>query len=384
MADKIDKLTDEIAETLRELYESTENQMLSTVNNTLVEPIKPGENFKAEQLAKKERLKKLLTSESEKASKLLDSVTKNAAKMAGISPKTIQQENGKNGRLLLESALSYFVQSAISITRLERTKPLYEAIFEQTQQGIENGLPITTKSGRQWGYKEYMEMNVRTTIQHEIQEKALKAGTDAGVVFFLCNSFSDCANDHKDYQGRIYYNRDYKSFNLTDDAMEEIGAFIRAKQMLSIQEVQDGDPWLSTRPNCRHKFSGISIEQALGTNPKVLLKALKLETGTYKPENYEDMQRQRYNERQIRYYKNRKNLNESSRELVDRGSEMDRLYRQQITKDNIIVKRWQMKQRNLLESNPNLDRDYRRETRSILLNDLGARSTLARERRTAP
>ena len=85
--------------------------------------------------------------------------------------------------------------------------PLKEAIFKQTQEGIDKGIKIRTKRGNM-GYKEYMEMAVRTTIQNEIGEQQLKFNVDAKVVFYISNVFQDSADDHADYQGKYYYDEE--------------------------------------------------------------------------------------------------------------------------------------------------------------------------------
>ena len=45
----------------------------------------------------------------------------------------------------------------------------------------------------------------------------------------------------------------------------------------------------------------------------------------------------------------------------------------QISSDKMRVRQWQAQQRKLVASNPVLERDYRKETREILLKDLGAK-----------
>ena len=45
----------------------------------------------------------------------------------------------------------------------------------------------------------------------------------------------------------------------------------------------------------------------------------------------------------------------------------------QAAKDRVLTSRWQKHNRLLVKNNPVLSRDYRRETRDILLQDLGVR-----------
>jgi hypothetical protein len=372
MADKLDRLTDEIAETLREVYETTESAMLQQANKLLVK----GE-FNKQKIASITKLRKELLIQAKEANEILEAVTKNAGKLADFSPKKVIEDNRKGTELLIESTQQHFIKSIQRITRLEKTMPLYEAIFKQTQEGIKNGLPIAVKGKdgktRQYGYKEYMEMSVRTTVQREIGETQLSLGTKANTVFYLCNSFADCADDHADFQGQLYYHENYKSFNLNPEILKRIDTLIQSKRMRSFQDVRENEPYLTTRPNCRHRLTPISIDQALNESTADLMKALRLSTGTYKAENYDALQEQRYNERMIREYKDRLNQNESMLQSVDKGSEIQGLYQKQVAKDKSMVKAWQARQRTLIKSNANLERDYRKETRNILVQDLGAR-----------
>ena len=330
-----------LSEDLRQIYETTENEFnlrvqLSIKNNkSLVE------------------LKKELNKANQRS---LDRVKLILEDKKFDSKEIINNTILINDRLI-RSAIKEYQNSKLVIKRLEKVIPLKEAIFKQTQIGIDKGLSIRT-GGRTWSYKAYMEMAVRTTIQNEIGEQQLDAGRDNGIVFYISNVFADCADDHKDYQGKKYYDKNYKTF-VSKELAIEIDKIIRQENMLSVQEVRDKKPYLTTRPNCRHTLKAISIEQALTKSSKTLVDELKIKTCSYKPKNYQELQTQRYNERMIRKYKERIEMNE------ELGYDT--------TKDKRLVKVWQERQRELIKSNPNLQRDYRRESNKVLLTDLGAK-----------
>ena len=84
------------------------------------------------------------------------------------------------------------------------------------------------------------------------------------------------------------------------------------------------------------------------------------------------MQEQRYNERMVRKYKARSSINQ---ELLAQDPNNE-LLKRQIALDNTRVRQYQGKLRTLVKSNPVLERDYRKETREILLKDLGAKYNL--------
>ena len=315
---------------IRELYETTENDY----NLRVQLAVKKGKS-RTDLLAS-------LRKSAKAASKLLNGLTDN---------KSVVDITAKMNKNLIKSSERGFVRTKARVTRLARTVPLVEAIERETRQGIKAGLKVKV-NGRNYGYKEYMEMKVRTTIQNEIGEKQLEAGKAAGVIFYICNAFSDAADDHSAWQGKIYYDKDVGRSN-------EVREFIKKKKLKSVQWVRGKPVWLTTRPNCRHFLTSISVQQAMGVEPKNLLAALKLTSGKHKDKNYDLTQKQRYNERQIRKYKTRLESNEKL------GND--------IAQDKLLVRKWQSQQRGLIKKNPQLERDYRKESSSVILTDLGAK-----------
>jgi hypothetical protein len=230
-------------------------------------------------------------------------------------------------------------------------------VFRQTQIGISKGLPITikTKSGntRQYGYKEYMEMKIRTAIQTEISDIQVKTGHP----FWICNEFGDCAKDHQKLQGKYYYNEDA-------ELLEEQKKYIITHKILSIQEVKEEPYWLTTRPNCRHAFTPISWEQMIGG---ITAKELKISKGTFKSTAYKLANEKSKNERNIRFYKSRLTNNQEEYKITP-----NKILLEAINKDRVLVNKWQAQQRQLIKENPFLERNYKRETRNAIFGDLGA------------
>lgn len=367
------KLTDEISDAMRELFETTEQNMISRVNSQLVDGMKSenGSEWQKIQNRKAKKLKELLKKDGIRSKKLIIQALEKASVMADFNPNKIIKDVEKRTDILIASAMREYQKQKKQVLKLEKTRPLEKAIFQQTQQGIQDGIPVFYKNKRKVGYKEYMEMNVRTTVQHEIGDRQLDAGSDANIVFYIVNEFADCADDHADYQGKVYYDQRFMSFNLNDEIKKRISSHIRKHRMKSVQQVRDKEPFLTTRPNCRHTLTAISIDQALGESTDSLLKELRLKSASYRPKNYEALQEQRRNERTIRHYKARKEMNEKL--YAQSGSEY---HKQQVAHDRALVTKWQKRQRSLLNSNPHLERDYRRETKKVLVQDLGAKYNL--------
>lgn len=292
------------------------------------------------------------------------------------SIKTTTKILGNIGDALGISTDSLIQDSAKNINGLQREFRLRSAdnirkdLFRATQEGIEKQPKVVTKSGRKWGYKEYMEMNVRTTLAHELGEMQLEFGGDAGVVFYLCNTFSDSANDHAPFQGKYYYDMRYKEFGYDAQTVEVITNTIREKKILPMQYVRENAPFLGTRPNCRHRFTPVSIQQATGVSPKKITEDLKLSTGTYKDSKYVATQSLRAIELNIRNYDYKMRINRKLA-LTTNDPILRSKFNQLYLHNKKLTERWVSRRDKLINRNPILREDKRRETREILLNDMG-------------
>jgi len=366
MNKKINQISDELTLILKEVLETTEENAKEIVFKYLNKESGIFD-YKTFQEIQKPRIKEELQLAIKDAIGKLNTAVENTKTVVEYNTEKIQKEIfSKTNGLVLASIREYNL-GVSRVLRLEKIIPLKEAIFKQTQEGIDKGIKIRTKRGNM-GYKEYMEMAVRTTIQNEIGEQQLKFNVDAKVVFYISNVFQDSADDHADYQGKYYYDERYKSYGFTTDLLTEIQNRINQLSMLSVQEVRDGEPYLTTRPNCRHRLTPISIKKVLNNLPDEIIADMRLSDGTYKDKNYMLSQEQRKNERMIRKYKARK---EHNIKLYEQTA--NELYNEQSKKDNLLLRQWQQKQIRLVKANPQLDRDYRRETKNIVLNDLGAK-----------
>lgn len=339
------KKIDAISDTMRIIYESAENNMVKEVNLSVARD-------SLRSLPRIQLLKRRLDVIKNNTDNIVESMLKKISDDEGIKLSRVADDNRLLTGNLANSALNLYNRSFNRIS-LRGTIPLKEAIKNEAQRNFDTRMKVTYRDGRNVGYKEYMEMSTRTTLQQEIGASQLDAGERAGVVFYITNHFKDCADDHADYQGKIYYDERYKSFGY-DNA--EIEAIIRSKRMLGVQTVRDGKPWLTTRPNCRHTFTPISIDQARG-GAKKLVDDLKISTGSYRDKNYQDTQKQRYNERQIRFYKARMEQNEALSSVLGDNTMADTVQR-----DKVLVSKWQARQRALIDKNPTLGRDYYRES----------------------
>lgn len=249
------------------------------------------------------------------------------------------------------------------------TQGLYDTIKKQMEEGIKYGVPITYANGRKMPFKSHMEMSIRTTIQNEASNRMENATKALGIIFFLASEHADCADDHIKAQGKLYVNEDWGSAVLDTELREKIKELIALKNIQTVQWIKGSPVYFTTRPNCRHFLIPITIEQAFG-NLNSLKSMLKTKKGSYLEENYNDLKKQRYNERAIRFYKERARTKIALYQKTD-----DPLLKADLLsdaqRDLAKVRSWQAKQRKLILSNDDLMREYRREDVNKMAQDLG-------------
>lgn len=375
MARDIHNVTDDVSLVMREMIDATENAIVLETALHLNKGAKSdnAKDYIKTQVASKKQLNNKLQKVADKSQKMLNNVVDNIGAYTGTDTKALKKDVASGMKMLVRSAKAMQNKTLKKVSRLEKYATtaqfipnLDKSIIEQTKLGIDKGLPVTYKNGRKVTYKAYMEMAVRTGIQQEIGNRQLEAGRNANIVFYVVNEFADCADDHADYQGRMYYDEGYQDFPLQDEIKGLIQDHIQRNGLLSIQAVRDNEPYLTTRPNCRHKMKPVAIDRVLQESVEDIKKDLGYKTKSYRPQNYEATKVQRYNERNIRKYKQR---SLTYKALYDKTK--NKQYLIQAQKEKRLVSLWQKRQREHMKANPQLFRDYERESPKVLLQDLG-------------
>lgn len=380
--DKIDDLVD----ILGEAYAEIENTFLIRNNQQLLKYLDNPKEWKNKQLENRLKYKKLLVSS---AKKQIDLINEKAEKVFLLSYKQIDDEsvkiteseivaenlpsdvkeqikaikefNAKEILKLANQSLSVYQKQVQIINKVSTPETLYEAVKNQMPKGINNGFKVNYNNGKQFSWKAYMEMNLRTTVHQEMTNHQIKVGAKLNQVFYICNSFSDCAPDHADYQAKIYYNAD-------SDIGEKEQEYIDQNNILSMQEVINNEPFLTSRPNCRHEFHAIPTSEVLNMSDDEILEKENLKFGDYKSANYDKLMEQRKNERQIRKWK----LREENAKKIAQSSGLKDVADVKYASQK--VKEWQARQRDLISKNKDvLTRQYERENAKIIVNDLGVR-----------
>lgn len=95
-------------------------------------------------------------------------------------------------------------------------------------------------------------------------------------IFYLASSHDDCAEDHWDYQGRMYIDSAWKNLIKDEKLKSKIYTYIANNGVKTLQWVT-GDPvWFITRPNCRHYFKSITVDEALKFSVEELSRKYKM------------------------------------------------------------------------------------------------------------
>lgn len=79
--------------------------------------------------------------------------------------------------------------------------------------------------------------------------------------FYMASWHKDSARDHKDYQGKLYYDESTKD--------EDVLEYAREHDLKSLQWVTGKPVWFVTRPYCRHYFTQHTLEEVKkGVKPR--------------------------------------------------------------------------------------------------------------------
>lgn len=141
---------------------------------------------------------------------------------------------------------------------------------------------------------------VRRTKEEKLKQ-GLKDNRDQTVpiIFYLSSWHDHCADGHQDYEGKIYVDKYWKS---TMEKHPEllwmipgITAYIRNHKVQTIQGITHGEPYLVTRPHCKHFFIPIdnftvltsSLNAIKRENPQGFKKSAKKTPGQYRLEYYQ-------------------------------------------------------------------------------------------------
>lgn len=168
------------------------------------------------------------------------------------------------------------------------------------------------------------------TIRRNYVKKGLKKD-----VFFLVSKHEDSAEDHKDYQGRVYVNRNWKDMVSDRETRKLINVYISKNRILEFQWIVDKPVYMITRPNCRHYFMSLPTNEVLNNTADVLLEKYDMVEKVGERGGLQTLQRLR-------------NINSTIDTYSRRLAYYDALYKayptqeleKAITKNRFLLRRW--------------------------------------------
>lgn len=162
-------------------------------------------------------------------------------------------------------------------------------------------------------------------------------------IFYLTSRHNDSAEDHKPYQGKLYVDAKWKTL-IKDERLKAIlEDFISKNVPYTFQWLIGKPVWFITRPNCRHYYLPISVEEALNNSNIELLKKYDMtreigQRGQYQTMNHPTNKKwytiqnvktiiKKYRER-LKFHLEAKKINDNI--------EVQKL----IKKDRLLIKKW--------------------------------------------
>ena len=125
---------------------------------------------------------------------------------------------------------------------------------------------------------EKFKNNLSGSVETRNKESYLKNIMSDGI-FYLCSKHDRCACGHEEYQGKIFVSADWMARSTAStDSTDSTGytaaikSYIRNHKCLTIEEAVDSPIYLVTRPNCRHFFRKLDVDEVLHNSANKLLK----------------------------------------------------------------------------------------------------------------
>lgn len=130
-----------------------------------------------------------------------------------------------------------------------------------------------------------IESESKVDILHETSidnidnaNKEKEIDTDKMKIFYLASKHRDCAEDHKDWQGKVYVDADWESINMPFELHNAIDYYLKRNSVQTMQWVISRPVWFITRPNCRHYFRVVSVKEVLENSVRDLLNKYGMST----------------------------------------------------------------------------------------------------------
>lgn len=164
-------------------------------------------------------------------------------------------------------------------------------------------------------------------------------------IFYLASQHKDSASDHAPYQGKMYIDEKWRSSITDREQIIQIEKYISQHDVKTVQWVMGEPVWFITRPNCRHYFTALTVNEVLGTSKTKLLEKHKMDTAIGNREYLKTIK----HSTDKSWYKDVRNaqlLLEKYKERLHLHQEMyasskNEIIRKAIIKDKMLIEKWE-------------------------------------------
>lgn len=144
--------------------------------------------------------------------------------------------------------------------------------FMKKQDSFQEMKKISFENGRKFEGEAKEKLIIKNLEQNQKKlDNEIKSK-----IFYLASSHNDCADDHLDYQGLMYYDKYWKKYVKDENVRQIVEEYIKRENCKTLQWVTNKPVWFITRPHCRHYFKNLSIEVVMSRDVKNLIADYKM------------------------------------------------------------------------------------------------------------
>lgn len=114
--------------------------------------------------------------------------------------------------------------------------------------------------------------HIEARQKDETIEYMLEKGAEVKSPYYLCSVHKEPAKDHAKYQGKIYIDRNWKDYIVDKELRYKISMYNRNHNVRSVQYIIGEPVYLIRRPNCKHFFIPIPIDEVLTSSARALVR----------------------------------------------------------------------------------------------------------------
>lgn len=195
----------------------------------------------------------------------------------------------KHGTTLnrFSTVMRNLVNSYSGLNRNERYK-LYRTSLDLFRK-MRRSDSVQTDLERDYNYVQIVKAARKVMRDKDIRDKQKGLKQDLSStdnIFFVCSKHRKPAEDHKDYQGKIYVDRFWRT-KLDSDMQRKVGAYIKNHNVLTVQYIIGEPVYMTTRPYCKHYFIPVNTSTVLTNSYKKVVDSTGLHSHKwYTKEDY--------------------------------------------------------------------------------------------------